>query len=454
MRLPLSAVAVLFLSLAAVSAQASTPPASSTSAASEPGKAPAIQINVDPETQKRENAYTAAAKALTPEQQQTLKSFEQQYLAAAAPDIQMISTGLQLQYCKDQPDSAVAKNASKYESEYGVLRNQLQSGEETQRAALRQKRAAATAFFDQKMLDTHYSYMTQLTLGIAQATMSVNAQKGGMKGTDCADVAQKLDASFAEASKTQAAGGVAAVGANTDEESAQRIAQVKKAAGKGDPDAMTNLAMIELSGTGVPKDVDAGIALLQRAAGTGYERAEYILGLSLATDMLGRAPDKEKAKYWLKKAADQGNKKAAMMLAQVDNIKPSESIDSLRARAEKGDKAAQYDLGSRYSQGLGVDKNPAEAMKWLLMAAGQNYPLAQSDVAVLLINADRVAEGVDWMTKAANNGVSNSQFELAGLYRDGKVVPKDLDKARYWYRKAADAGDSRARKMLDQLGNP
>jgi uncharacterized protein len=37
----------------------------------------------------------------------------------------------------------------------------------------------------------------------------------------------------------------------------------------------------------------------------------------------------------------------------------------------------------------------------------------------------------------AENGNAEIQFQLARVYDDGKLVPRDFDKALHWYKKAA-----------------
>lgn len=49
----------------------------------------------------------------------------------------------------------------------------------------------------------------------------------------------------------------------------------------------------------------------------------------------------------------------------------------------------------------------------------------------------------------AEAGSREGQFKLAEMYEEGRGTPVDLDKARMWYRKAADGGHAEARRRLD-----
>ena len=57
--------------------------------------------------------------------------------------------------------------------------------------------------------------------------------------------------------------------------------------------------------------------------------------------------------------------------------KPTSSIAEMRAKAEKGDAAAQYELGRIYATGRDVATNDVEAMKWFRKAAEQNHAPAR-----------------------------------------------------------------------------
>ena len=49
----------------------------------------------------------------------------------------------------------------------------------------------------------------------------------------------------------------------------------------------------------------------------------------------------------------------------------AQSLDETRAKAEKGDAKAQYELAMSYFKGTGVAKDEAEAVKWMRKAADQ-----------------------------------------------------------------------------------
>ncbi len=78
---------------------------------------------------------------------------------------------------------------------------------------------------------------------------------------------------------------------------------------------------------------------------------------------------------------------------------------TVKAKAEKGDATAQFNLGLMYMNDLGVEKDYAEAVKWY--------------------------------RKSAEQGNANAQNILGIMYEKGNGVEKDYVEALKWYNKAA-----------------
>jgi uncharacterized protein len=77
-------------------------------------------------------------------------------------------------------------------------------------------------------------------------------------------------------------------------------------------------------------------------------------------------------------------------------------------RAEQGTPNAQFDLGERYHDGLGVPQDYSQAFSWFLRAARQGHGRAQTNVGLMLYLGrgtplDAV-EAVRWLSLAARQG--------------------------------------------------
>ena len=123
----------------------------------------------------------------------------------------------------------------------------------------------------------------------------------------------------------------------------------------------------------------------------------------------------------------------------------AQALGLLGPVAESGNEDAQYRLAVMYQNGLGVVRNELLAMKWMVAAAKQDFPLAQHGLGFMYMEGDCVAKNgekaVLWFKKAAEQGLAGSQTTLAMMYETGNGVEKDMEEARSWYRKAGFAED-------------
>ena len=122
------------------------------------------------------------------------------------------------------------------------------------------------------------------------------------------------------------------------------------------------------------------------------------------------------------------------------------SIDNLKSKAKNGEIVAQADLGMAYLEGFGdeLPKDNDAAIGWLNAAVEKGYevPSILGKLGELL---DRKGtplhqrKAYDMYHRAAKLGCSNSQLNLAEMYRCGVegLLIEDLNEAFLWYKKAA-----------------
>lgn len=91
-------------------------------------------------------------------------------------------------------------------------------------------------------------------------------------------------------------------------------------------------------------------------------------------------------------------------------------------KACQGDAAAQFAMGERCYEGLGVAKDYFQAAQWFIMAAGQNHPIAQRNLGMMYVlgrGVDKdLVEGFKWLKLAA----ARSDPAAGGTLR--KVQPR------------------------------
>lgn len=173
---------------------------------------------------------------------------------------------------------------------------------------------------------------------------------------------------------------------------------------------------------------------------------------------------------------------------------PPEDVGNaaLRQSAASGDAKALFEVGQRYAEGFGVDRDLAEAAKWYELAANQDFAPAQYRFASFLekghgteINLERsvqwyekaarngnalamhnlavlrtsglvdgkpqMREAVEWFTKAAELGIKDSQVNLGIIYAKALGVEEDLAESYKWFAIAARGGDTDAVQKRDAI---
>jgi len=150
---------------------------------------------------------------------------------------------------------------------------------------------------------------------------------------------------------------------------------------------------------------------------------------------------------------------ALLPMQALAGMSPEEvkAFTETKAKAEKGDLEAHFNLAACYARGWGVAQDQAEAVKWIRKAADKGYPMAQFSLGNCYDNGNGVTknavEAAKWMRMAADQGFANAQNTLASYYANGKGVAMSQVEAAKWWRKAADQGDALAQYNLGNSYN-
>jgi TPR repeat protein len=184
------------------------------------------------------------------------------------------------------------------------------------------------------------------------------------------------------------------------------------------PEAQFQYALLLLDGRFVKRDVQGAYALMQAAAEAGNPLAQF----NFAQLVVDREP------------GDKGMERA---------------VSYYQRAAEAGLADAQYAMAQVFANGVGGKQlDEAEARRWLLLAARQNFDTAQLDLATWLVEGRGgkrdLKAGFAWMKRAAESGNVAAQNRLAKLYMGGIGTEPDTILAAAWYFLARRAGLSDA----------
>jgi len=265
---------------------------------------------------------------------------------------------------------------------------------------------------------------------------------------------------------------------------------------QGNVSAQYNLGYMYGKGMGVTQDFAKSAKWYRKSAEQGFAAAQYELGLiykntgernlrlkvekiqNSAVDRQWTMEDTEalklahnghridgiEAQKLFKLAADQGHPKAQYELGlryKVQN-KSKEGLELFRLAAKQGYAGAQYEIFKYHLK----KRNDTEASKFLDLAVNQEHPESLYILSIEDSNKDPIRskkllhrsaqlghlpavnnlckrsisnpiDALQWCMRGADLGDNESQYRLALMYEEGKILKQDLGKATYWNRQAA-----------------
>jgi len=154
----------------------------------------------------------------------------------------------------------------------------------------------------------------------------------------------------------------------------------------------------------------------------------------------------------LERGADLYQQAIELMDAGADS-----GVDTLKRAAATGYTPAQLHLASLYQDGAkGVPVNLREARVWARRAADGGDAKGMHAYGMYLFEgvggARDQGEALNWLKKAAERGLVDSQYNVAKLYEDGGAgIRPNLPEAYKWYLIAARGGDGEAQVAVDRL---
>ncbi len=124
--------------------------------------------------------------------------------------------------------------------------------------------------------------------------------------------------------------------------------------------------------------------------------------------------------------------------------------------AERGDPAAQSNVGYYHDRGIHVKEDAREAAQWYRRAAEQGDVDGQYNLAAMYedgrgVSVDYV-EAFQWYAAAAAQGDNHAAISLGLFHEEGLGREVNKVQAYAWFYVAADRGDRYALKKRDELG--
>ncbi|PNS21241.1 hypothetical protein CAC42_1020 [Sphaceloma murrayae] len=220
---------------------------------------------------------------------------------------------------------------------------------------------------------------------------------------------------------------------------AKALKHYHKGVGVGDAACLYRLGMMTLRGQhGQEQDFVRGVELIRQSAAVADDNAAqgaYVYGMLLARDLNqvqlpeGILPfDERAARIEIEKAAYMKFPKAQLKMGNA------------------------YEVGS-----LGCEFNPAYSMHYYALAARQGEPEAEMGLSKwFLVGHEGVFPKNEelayvYAQRAALSGFANAEFAMGYFNELGIHVPKNIDLAMEWYKKAASNGNTDAHGRIESI---
>jgi hypothetical protein len=127
----------------------------------------------------------------------------------------------------------------------------------------------------------------------------------------------------------------------------------------------------------------------------------------------------------------------------------------LPAAAELGLKEAQYGMAQSFGVGADVPMSKSESAKWYFLAATRGHASAQNALGWIYSNGSGVsidhAEAARWFAKASEQGHVEAQYQLGMMFERGFGVPLDAIQAHMWFNLASSKGHQKAREKRELM---
>lgn len=163
---------------------------------------------------------------------------------------------------------------------------------------------------------------------------------------------------------------------------------------------------------------------------------------------------------WYKEAAETGHYGAMYKLGECYEKAGSFSlaIKWLKKAAEGGNRKSCMKLGQLYLYGGMVNKDVEEALKYYRLVLDEDISAADlCNIGYAFDVGDTVPvdkfKAVEYYRKAAEKGDIVAHYNMGVCYENGVGVSRDIEIAKYWYKKASEQGYNQAQQALDRI-NP
>jgi len=134
-----------------------------------------------------------------------------------------------------------------------------------------------------------------------------------------------------------------------------------------------------------------------------------------------------------------------------DASEKHEAVAELKEVYSDGFAVAAHQLGKCFRDGLGVERDIVEAVRWFRQSADEGLDCSEYALGKLLLEQGSVTEGIGYLVKAAAQDNTYAQYRLGKVYLSGEQTEKDVETALSYLRRAAERGNQWAQYAVGKL---
>lgn len=198
-------------------------------------------------------------------------------------------------------------------------------------------------------------------------------------------------------------------GAGFEKDRKKAFEYFRKAAEKGEPDAVAQLGHMYANGFGVDKDLDKAIQLFQEAINDGSASGSYGLGYMYL--------------------AGEG--------VELDH---SRAYQNFKVAADKKHLESHFHLGVLHLLGQGCRKDTAKALRYFNIAAQHGHTLSMYNLAMMYLKGHGTAPSCNSALSILKSVAEQGEVSEALATGYKSFNNRHFDKAMVWYSRAALAG--------------
>ncbi|WP_340200836.1 serine/threonine-protein kinase [Ascidiimonas sp. W6] len=193
----------------------------------------------------------------------------------------------------------------------------------------------------------------------------------------------------------------------------------------------------------IKKDMSKSFAYYKEAAAEGSIEAQHMLGWIYQNGLEGATKkDLDESLWWYRKAAENDHIASMNNLGTIYEGKENYAEAKIwyTKAANKNNKYGAYNLGSLKYSGNGEPVDKEGSLKWFLKAAEQDHKAAQVQAGYIYGNVLTPADNKKsayWYGRSAHLGYATGQYNYGYMFENGLGNEKNLDSAFHWYSKSA-----------------